>query len=95
MAVLIRLTVGPATREAFQALDDLVGESMAAAGGPPAGLMSHVTYPSGDGVEIADVWSTEAVGRAYVDDVLHALIREAGMTIRSMDASPVWSFARP
>jgi hypothetical protein len=49
MAVLLQLTVTPATREQFDELDVRVGQSMAQAGGPPAGLMSHVAYPERDG----------------------------------------------
>ena len=37
MAVVLRLTVSPATQEQFNVLDDRVGEAMMAAGGPPAG----------------------------------------------------------
>ncbi|MFI6830791.1 hypothetical protein ACIBG5_27075 [Kribbella sp. NPDC050241] len=39
MAVLLQLTVTPATHEQFDQLDVRVGESMMRAGGPPAGLL--------------------------------------------------------
>ncbi|MEQ6903758.1 hypothetical protein [Nocardioides sp. YIM 152588] len=95
MAVVIRYTLAPATRERFLELDTLVGHAMLGAGGPPDGLMAHVAYPSGDGVEIADVWRTEELGRAYVEDVLTPLAQRVGMTAGEVEAIPVWSFARP
>ena len=64
MAVLVQLSVSPATQEEFNELDARVGQSMMAAGGPPAGLMSHVVYPEGDGFVVAEVWRTEAEGQA-------------------------------
>jgi hypothetical protein len=95
MAVVLRLTVSPATQEQFNVLDGLVGEAMMAAGGPPAGLMSHVVYPEGEGFIVADVWRTETEGRDYVDGRLRGLIAEAGLTPGESDVVPVWSFARP
>jgi hypothetical protein len=95
MAVVLRLTVSPATQEQFNVLDGLVGEAMMAAGGPPAGLMSHVVYPEGEGFIVADVWRTETEGRDYVDGRLRGLIAEAGLTPWESDVVPVWSFARP
>ena len=80
MAVLIRLRVAPATRDEFDELDARVGQSMATAGGPPGGLMSHVVHPDGDGLVVAEVWRTEAEGRAYVDDVMRPLVAEVGLT---------------
>ena len=65
------------------------------AGGPPAGLMSHVVYPEGDGFVVADVWRTEAGGRAYVDEVLRPLLADVGLTAHATTALPAWSFARP
>ena len=55
MAVLLQLTVTPATREQFDQLDASVGQSMMQSGGPPAGLMSHVVYPQGEGFVVADL----------------------------------------
>ncbi len=70
MAVLLQLTVAPATQEQFNELDAAVGQSMMEAGGPPDGLMSHAVYPEGEGFIVAQVWRSEACdGRPYVDDV--------------------------
>jgi hypothetical protein len=95
MAVLLQLTVAPATQEQFNELDARVEQSMIQAGGPPAGLMSHVVYPEGDGFVVADVWRTEAEGRPYVDDVLRPLVTELGLTTSETTVRQVWSFARP
>jgi hypothetical protein len=58
-AVLVQLTVTPATQQQFNELDAAVGQ-----------LMSHVVYPEGDGFLVAEVWRTESGGQHYVDDVL-------------------------
>ena len=95
MAVLLRLTVSPATQEQFFELDERVGEAMDAEGGPPAGLMSHVVYAEGDGFVLADVWRSEADGRAYVEGPLRELMAEVGLTPGDSEVLPVWSFAQP
>lgn len=95
MAVLLQLTVTPGTQSQFDQLDARVGQSMMQAGGPPAGHMSHVVYPQGDGFVVADVWRTRAQGQPYVDDVLRPLILELGLAVNDITGHPVWSFARP
>ena len=95
MAVLLQLTVTPATHEQFDQLDARVGESMMQAGGPPAGLMSHIVYPQGEGFVVADVWRTPAEGQRYVDEVLRPLLIDLGLTATESTVLPVWSYARP
>jgi hypothetical protein len=95
MAVLIHLTVTPATREQFDQLDMRVGGSMAQAGGPPAGLMSHVVHPDGEGFVVAQVWRTQAETQSYLDESLRPLLTELGLTVVEEAFLPVWSFARP
>jgi hypothetical protein len=95
MAVLLQLTVTPATRDQFDELDARVGQSMAQAGGPPAGLMSHVAYPEGDGFVVAQVWRAQTEGQPYFDDVLLPLLAELGLKTQESSVRPVWSFARP
>jgi hypothetical protein len=95
MAVVLRLSVSPATREQFNMLDDRVGEALMAAGGPPAGFMSHVVYPEGEGFVVAAVWRSETEGREYVDGPLRELIADLELTPGVTDVVPVWSFARP
>ncbi len=95
MAFLLQLPVATATRDQFNELDANVGQSMMEAGGPPAGLMSHVVYPEGDGFVIAEVWRAEAEGQHYIDDVLRPLLAELALTGQITEVRPVWSFARP
>lgn len=95
MAVLVQVTVTPATRDQFDELDARVGQSMEQAGGPPAGLMSHVAYPELDGFVVADVWRAEAEGQRFFDEVLQPLLAELGLTTQESSVRPVWSFARP
>ncbi len=95
MAVHLQLAVAPATQDQFNELDAQVGQSMAQAGGPPAGLMSHVVYPADDGFVIDEVWRAETEGRLYADDVLRPLLTEAGLNAVETTVRPVWSFARP
>ncbi len=95
MAIVLQLTVAPATQDQFNELDAKVGQAMMEAGGPPAGLMSHAVYPEGDGFVIAQVWRAENDGQSYVDDVLRPLITEAGLAGQASVVRPVWSFARP
>ena len=95
MAVLLQLTVAPATRDQFNELDAKIGQSMMQAGGPPAGLMSHAVYPEGDGFIIAEVWRAEAEGQRFIDDVLRPLLAELALTGQVNVVRPVWSFARP
>ena len=95
VAVLLEFAVGAGTHDQFNMLDDRVGETMMRAGGPPPGLMAHVAYPVGDGFVVADVWSTEAEGQAYVSDVLTPLAKTLGLEPTVTRVLAVWSFARP
>jgi hypothetical protein len=95
MAVLLHVTVTPATQEQFDQLDARVGQTMSQAGGPPAGLMSHVVYPHGEGFVVAEVWRTQAEGEPYVNEVLRPLVIDLGLTVTKSTVLPVWSFARP
>ena len=94
MAVLLQLTVSAATRDQFDDLVARVEQAMEQAGGPPAGLMSHVVYPDDSGFVLADVWRTSDEARLYVNDVLGPLT-ELGLETEEAAVRPVWSFARP
>ena len=95
MAVVVRLTVSPASQDQFDVLDGRVGEAMDAAGGPPPGLMAHVVFPEGEGFVVEDVWRTEGEAREYVDTTLRGLIAALELTPGEIEVRPVWSFARP
>src|SRR4051794_2413821 len=89
MAVLVQVSATPATQEQFNQLDMRVGQSMAEAGGPPAGLMSHVVYPHGEGFVIAEVWRTDSEGVTYVDEVLRPLLAGVGLDAAESAILPV------
>jgi hypothetical protein len=95
MAVHLQISVPLATRDRFNELDARVGQAMAAAGGPPAGLMAHVVHPEADGFVVAEVWTVEDQGLTYVDEVLRPLMAELGLSAGETSVRPVWSFARP
>ena len=95
MAVVVRLTVSPASQDQFNVLDDRVGAAMDAAGGPPPGPMSHVVYPEGEGFVVMGVWRSETEARDYVDGSLRGLVSDVGLVPGVTDVLPVWSFARP
>ena len=50
VAVLLEFTVGAATHDQFNEMDDRVGETMLRAGGPPPGLMAHVAIRPATGL---------------------------------------------
>jgi hypothetical protein len=95
VAILLELSVSPASQDQYDELDALVGRAMMEAGGPPAGLMSHVVCPQGDGFFVGQVWRTEAEALGYVDAQLRPLLAQIGLTASSATVRPVWSFARP
>ena len=95
MAILVQLIFRSATQDQFNELDLLVDRSMMEAGGPPAGMMSHVVYPDADGFIVANVWATESEGRSFADDVLGPLATEVGLGSPESSLRSVWSFARP
>lgn len=95
MAILLHLCVEPATQDAHNDLDARMGEYLTQASGPPAGLMSHVVYPHGEGFVVADVWRTEAEGRSFFDKVLQPMLTDSGLHFSGPTTHPVWGFARP
>jgi hypothetical protein len=95
MAIYLLLSVGTATHHQHDDLDARMGQYLEEAGGPPTGLMSHVTYPDGHGFVVAEVWRTEAEGRSFVDNVLRPVLTESGFSCGVPTTRPVWGFARP
>ena len=64
-------------------------------GGPPAGLMLHLTRPQGEGFMLINVWRSEAEMRPFYDDVVLPQLAEVGLAHEESKVSPVWAFARP
>jgi hypothetical protein len=68
---------------------------MMAAGGPPAGLMSHVVYPQGKGFVVAQVWRSETEGRIFVEGRLRRLVADVDLSPGEVEVVPTWSVVRP
>ncbi len=95
MAIVVELHVAGTGRDEADLLDQRVGETMEAMGGPPAGLMVHVGRPSADGLLITDVWRSEPEMRSFLDDVLLPRIAELGLKAGEPTISALWQFGRP
>jgi hypothetical protein len=93
---IVGMTVVPNGSQAeFDRLNEGVEAAMMQMGGPPAGLMAHLVYPSGEGFVICGVWRTEADMRPFHDEVVLAKLADVGLEPAETVVSPVWSFARP
>ncbi len=69
--------------------------AMAQRGGPPDGLMVHLTRPQGDGFILTNVWRSEAEMRPFYDEVVLPALAEAGLEPEESSVSPAGAFARP
>lgn len=94
MAVIAELRV-TGTRDQHDALDAAVSDRMERTGGPPAGLMFHLSWPDGDEFVLADVWRTEPDARLFVDDVVLPAVSAVGLRAGELAIHPVWGLARP
>ena len=95
MAVVVRVLVAPADQVVHDGIQDEVNAAIGAAGGPPDGLMAHVSSPSGGGFEIVEVWRTEDTWSAYWEAVLAPAIASVGLSPDPPQVTPAWGFARP
>jgi hypothetical protein len=94
MAVVVELrAVG--TRDDHDAADVKVEEAMGKLGGPPNGLMFHLTWPDGDGFVVLDVWRTEQAAREFLDSVVLPAFGAAGLSVGEPTIRPVWGMAQP
>jgi len=95
MAVVVATRVLTVSKEEVDQLGQSLEMAMTQRGGPPAGHMVHIVYPSGQGLVIQDVWRTEADMRAFYDTVLLPALSELGLQAEESVVEHVWSFARP
>lgn len=96
MAVVARVYVGPADQALHDRVEEAVGAGIAATGGPPDGLMAHISTPSGEGFEIIEVWRSEETWTAYWEAIALPAITGAGAAAPDAPTvAPVWGFARP
>ena len=96
MAVVARVYVGPADQALHDRVEEAVGSRIEEIGGPPAGLMAHISAPTGEGFEIIEVWRSEETWTDYWTSIALPAISGAGATAPDAPTvTPVWGFARP
>ena len=95
MAVIGLIRIESAGQVDHDRLQELVEQRIAAAGGPPDGLMAHVAHPDGDGFVIVEAWRTEELFRASFDTIVLPSIRDAGLSHVGPEIRDAWSIARP
>ena len=95
MAIMVQLPVTAAVRGDADAFDAAMERAMAEAGGPPEGLMVHVTRPHDEGFMLCQVWRAEAPMRDYYARAVIPQLDASGLTYGDVSTWPVWSFARP
>ena len=95
MAIVVETLVRRASKDDADRLDDSVNAAIGEMGGPPAGLMVHLTRPEGDGFLLSEVWRTEADMRSFYEDVILPKLADAGLEPLEPVISPVWVLADP
>jgi hypothetical protein len=94
MAVMVKLHVA-GTRDQHDAVDAKVEETLATRGGPPPGMMFHLSWPGSDGFVVMDVWRTEDEARPFLDDVVLPAMTAVGIHAGEPAVIPVWGMAIP
>lgn len=95
MAVVVEIAVPGGTREQADAFDDSMERLIGEQGGPPPGLMVHLTRPDDDGFLLCDVWRNEEEMRSFLESSILPQLAAAGVHPEEATVRPVWSFARP
>ncbi len=95
MAVVVEVLVHGASHADHDLLDARVEQAFKARGGPPTGLMLHLTRPEGDGFLLLDVWRSETEMQPFFDEVVLPHLAEAGLSHDPPRMAPVWSLGRP
>lgn len=95
MAIVVETLVPHGPRADADRFDEAIERAMTQRGGPPAGLMVHLTRPHGEGFLLINVWRSEAEMHPFYDDVVLPQLAEVGLEHEESRVSPVWAFARP
>jgi hypothetical protein len=95
MAIMVQMPVSSASRSDADAFDAAMEALMAGDGGPPDGLMVHVTHPHDEGFMLCQVWRAEPPMRAYFERAIIPRLESSGLAHGELATWPVWSFARP
>ena len=94
MAVVIELRVA-GSRDQHDAADAKVEEALGELGGPPDGLMFHLSWPDDEGFVMIDVWRSEQEARQFFDSVVRPAMTALGLDAGVPTVRPVWGTARP
>ena len=95
MAVVARITVSPAGADDHDRLQQEVEARIETRGGPPDGLMLHVSHPHDDGFVIVEAWRDEQAFRTFEEAVLTPALEQAGLHAEAHELVAAWSIARP
>lgn len=95
MAIVAHTFVPHASKDDADRFDASVEAAMMQLGGPPQGLMVHLTYPTGDGFTLCNVWRTEGDMAQFYEQVILPKLAEAGLAHEHSAVTPVWGLARP
>ena len=95
MAIVVETLVPHGPRTEADRFDEGIERAMARKGGPPAGLMLHLTRSPGDGFLLINVWRSEAEMRPFYDDVVLPRLTDVGLAHEESRVPPVWACARP
>jgi hypothetical protein len=94
MAVMVELHIA-GTREQHDAADVKVSEALDGMGGPPSGLMFHLTWPDGDRFVVMNVWRTEDEALQFFGSVVRPAMAAVGLDAGEPRVRPVWGMGRP
>ena len=84
----MRFLVDPADQADHDRLQQLISERQQAQGGPPDGLMVHLTSPSGTGVAVVQAWRTEACFRDAYEAFIAPALAEVGLQAGEPEIAP-------
>ncbi len=95
MAVVCELHVSGGSQAEGAELQAQVERRLAAAGGPPDGLMFVCVHPHGHGFRILLVFRTAEAAQDEIEGGLRADAAAVGIDLGAAAISPVWHMALP
>lgn len=95
MAIFCEVHVPQGTREQYIALEQQVEQRLAAAGGPPEGLIFLCVHPVEDGFRIVMAFRSLEAAHEEVDGRLRTDAAAVGVDLGELASSPVWGMALP
>ena len=92
---MCELQVPGGTHADVTALEQQVGQRLAAAGGPPEGLMFLCVHPHQGGFRVVMVFRSQASAEAEINGPLRGDAAVVGLDLGQPAFAPVWSMALP